>query len=191
MVRSAPEYVSVALLLRVNPLPPSPLLSALALFTVGAMLVETVRASANERAQRARGGIEPPGDVYGLMRVAYPGAFLAMFVEGALRTAPPSAVVVAGAALFIAAKGLKWWAILSLGRFWTFRVIVVPGARLVVGGPYRWLRHPNYVGVMGELGGVALMTGALVSGVVGIATFGVLVVRRIAIEERALRETAR
>jgi methyltransferase len=166
-------------------------LSALALFTVGAMLVETVRASANERAQRARGGIEPPGDVYGLMRVAYPGAFLAMFVEGALRTAPPSAVVVAGAALFIAAKGLKWWAILSLGRFWTFRVIVVPGARLVVGGPYRWLRHPNYVGVMGELGGVALMTGALVSGVVGIATFGVLVVRRIAIEERALRETAR
>ena len=155
------------------------------------MAVEARRASANERAQRARGGLEPAGDVYALMRVAYPGAFLAMFVEGVWRTPPPNTVIVAGAVLFMAAKGLKWWAILSLGPFWTFRVIVVPGARLVAGGPYRWLRHPNYVGVMGELGGVALMTGALVSGVVGIAAFGLLVVRRILIEERALREATR
>ena len=94
----------------------------------------------------------------------------------------------AGAVLFAAAKGLKWWAIVSLGRFWTFRVIVVPGARLVAAGPYRWLRHPNYAGVMGELAGVALMSGALVSGVAGIATFGVLVLRRISVEDRALRE---
>jgi methyltransferase len=121
----------------------------------------------------------------------YPGAFLAMFVEGTLRGAPPLPVLLAGAALFIVAKALKWWAILSLGPFWTFRVIVVPGARLVVSGPYRWLRHPNYVGVMGELGGVALMTGALLSGVAGIVTFGWLVIRRISIEERALREAAR
>jgi methyltransferase len=157
----------------------------------GAMLVETLRASANERAQRARGGIEPAGDVYNIMRVVYPGAFLAMFAEGALRGAPPLTVVLAGAALFIAAKGLKWWAILSLGPFWTFRVIVVPGAQIVASGPYRWLRHPNYVGVMGELAGVALMTGALVSGVAGIVTFGGLVIRRISLEERALRDAAR
>ena len=56
----------------------------------------------------------------------------------------------------MAAKALKWWAILTLGRFWTFRVIVVPGATLVAGGPYRWLRHPNYVGVIGELVGVGV-----------------------------------
>jgi methyltransferase len=157
----------------------------------GSMLVETLRASANERAQRARGGIEPAGDVYKIMRVVYPGAFLAMFAEGALRGAPSPTFVLAGAALFTAAKGLKWWAILSLGRYWTFRVIVVPGAQLVVSGPYRWLRHPNYVGVMGELAGVALMTGALVSGVAGIVTFGGLVISRVSVEERALREAAR
>jgi methyltransferase len=157
----------------------------------GTMLVEARRASANERAQRARGGVEPAGDVYALMRVAYPGAFLAMFVEGAWRGSPPPALVLAGAAVFVAAKALKWWAILSLGPFWTFRVIVVPGARLVAGGPYRWLRHPNYVGVMGELAGVAIMTGALLSGVAGFVAFGGLVVRRMSIEERALREAAR
>jgi methyltransferase len=125
------------------------------------------------------------------MRVAYPGAFLMMFVEGALRGGPAFTVVLMGALIFAAAKLLKWWAILTLGPFWTFRVIVVPGARLVAAGPYRWLRHPNYVGVIGELAGVALMTGAILSGVAGIATFGWLLVRRISVEERALREAAR
>jgi methyltransferase len=157
----------------------------------GAMLVEAWRAAANERAQIARGGVEPSGDVYRIMRLVYPGAFVAMFVEGALRGAPPAAAIVAGAVVFAAAKALKWWAIASLGRFWTFRVIVVPGASLVASGPYRWLRHPNYVGVMGELAGVALMTGALLSGVVGIATFAWLVIRRVSVEERALRAAAR
>jgi len=155
------------------------------------MLVEARRASANERGQRARGGVEPAQDVYRTMRVVYPGAFLLMFVEGALRAGPPFFVVLLGALIFAGAKLLKWWAILSLGPFWTFRVIVVPGARLVAAGPYRWLRHPNYVGVMGELVGVALMTGAILSGVAGIATFGWLLVRRISVEEEALREAAR
>ena len=163
----------------------------LSLIVFGAMLVEAQRASSNEREQRARGGIEPAGDVYQAMRVAYPSAFLAMFVEGAWRGAPPAAFVMAGAAIFVAAKALKWWAILSLGPFWTFRVVVVPGARLVVSGPYRWLRHPNYVGVMGELAGVALMTGAPLSGVAGFVTFGLLVMRRIAVEQRAIQQAAR
>ena len=169
---------------------PHPLL-ALAALTFGAMIIEAMRAASNERAQLARGGVEPAGDVYQLMRVAYPGAFLAMFVEGALRGGPRLPFVVLGAAVFLAAKALKWWAILSLGPFWTFRVIVVPGLPLVAEGPYRWLRHPNYVGVMGELAGVALMTGAWVSGVTGIIIFGALVIQRIAVEDRLLRETSR
>jgi methyltransferase len=163
----------------------------LSVIVFGSMLVEAARASANERAQRARGGREPSGDVYTIMRIAYPAAFLAMLVEGAWRGAPPRSAVLAGAAVFLIAKALKWWAIVSLGTFWTFRVIVVPGARLVAAGPYRWLRHPNYAGVMGELAGVALMTAAPVSGVAGIVTFGWLVIRRVSVEERALREAAR
>jgi methyltransferase len=155
------------------------------------MIAEARRATANERAQRARGGAEPAGDVYAIMRVAYPGVFAAMLLEGALRGGAVSNAAVAGATLFLAAKSLKWWAILSLGPFWTFRVIVVPGARLVAAGPYRWLRHPNYVGVMGELAGAALVAGAPVSGLAGIATFGWLIARRISVEERALREAAR
>ena len=151
------------------------------------MAIEARRAAHNERAQRARGGIEPPDDVYRWMEVAYPGAFAAMVVEAAMRHAPPPAsLVVAGVIILALAKALKWWAILTLGPFWTFRVIVVPGATLVDRGPYRFLRHPNYVGVIGELVGVGLLTGAVVSGPIMTALFAVLIRQRVAVEERAL-----
>jgi methyltransferase len=159
----------------------------LVLVVFGTMIAEALRAAANERVQRARRGTEPPGDVYGIMRVVYPSAFLAMLVEGSLSGAPAAPALVAGAIVFVSAKALKWWAIYTLGRFWTFRVIVVPGAALIARGPYRWLRHPNYLAVMGELVGVALMSGSPVSGVVGTATFAWLLIRRISVEDRALQ----
>jgi methyltransferase len=150
------------------------------------MAVEALRAARNERAQRALGGIEPPDDVYRWMQVAYPGAFAAMFAEAAMRHAPTPSLAIAGGIVFTLAKVVKWWAILTLGRFWTFRVIVVPGATLVSRGPYRFLRHPNYVGVIGELVGVGLLTGAVVSGPIATALFAELIRRRVAVEERAL-----
>ena len=157
----------------------------------GSLVVEARRASRNEDAQRARGGIEPPGDVYRLMRIAYPAAFAAMIVEGSFRDPPPSSVIDAGVAVLAAAKALKWWAIVTLGPFWTFRVLVVPNARLIRRGPYRWLRHPNYVGVVGELLGVALIAGARVSGVAAITGFIVLLIKRIRVEERMLATASR
>jgi methyltransferase len=162
------------------------MLIAVSVVVFGLMLIEAGRARRNERAQRARGGIEPPDDVYETMRIVYPVAFLAMIAEGHAGGAPSRGVAVAGIALFGAAKALKWWAIRTLGPFWTFRVIVVPRASLVAKGPYRYLRHPNYVGVMGELVAVALMTGARFTGPIVTLVFGLIVLRRVAVEEKAL-----
>ncbi len=168
------------------PLPPYTLLTLGAL-VFSSMLLEARRASRNERAQRARGGVEPRGDVYAWMQVVYPAAFAAMIAEGAVRGWPPAPVLAAGVLVFAIGKALKWWAILTLGPSWTFRVIAIPGAPLVTGGPCRWLRHPNYAGVIGELAGVALITGARVAGPVAILAFGALIVRRIGVEDRTLR----
>jgi methyltransferase len=151
------------------------------------MLIEARRAAVNERAQRARGGLEPPGDVYGLMQIAYPVSFLAMLAEGAWRGGAPLPLLAAGAVVFAAAKALKWWAILSLGPFWTFRVIVIPGSMRIVSGPYRFVPHPNYLAVVGEFVGIALMAGARVSGPAALVVFAALLVKRIAVEERTLR----
>src|SRR5205823_11417779 len=115
--------------------------SIIFILVFAAMAVEAARARRNEVVQRARGGIEPRGDVYPVMRITYPVAFVVMIVEGAARGGAPRAAIVAGALVFGAAKALKYWAIGALGDSWTFRVIVVPGARLVDEGPYRFLRH--------------------------------------------------
>lgn len=150
------------------------------------MLLEARRAAANEAQLRATGAVEPAGDVYRIMQVAYPAAFLAMIAEGAWRGVQPGPVFAAGAIVFAAAKALKYWAIATLGPRWTFRVLVPPQSSLVVAGPYRYLRHPNYVGVAGELIGMALMSGAAIAGAVGTVAFMTLVAIRIRIEERAL-----
>lgn len=150
------------------------------------MIIEARRASTNERAQRSRGGIEPADDVYALMQIAYPGIFILMLAEGAVRGARPTGEwFIAGLTLFIVAKILKWWTIATLGSFWTFRVIVVPGSTPIETGPYRIMRHPNYVAVVGEIVGVAMMMRAVVSGPLALVVFGTLLLRRTAVENRA------
>lgn len=157
--------------------------------TVAALLVmlgELLVSRANEHRLREIGAVEPPGDVYRAMAWAYPFGFVAMGIEGALSGPQPGAMTVAGAIVFLAAKALKFWAIASLGPRWTFRVLVLPRAPLVTTGPYAWLRHPNYVAVIGELVGFAILVGAVGTGIVSLAGFGALLWRRIAVEEQAL-----
>jgi methyltransferase len=160
-----------------------------AVVTVTAFLLMAVEARlswSNERTLRAAGAVEPDDDVHATMAWAYPACFLAMGIEGALR-GPSTSAFLAGALVFAAAKAIKYWAIASLGPRWTFRVLIPPRSQLVTRGPYRWLRHPNYVGVVGELLGMAFMMAAPVSGTLAIAGFGYLLRRRIAVENRALK----
>ena len=163
------------------------LLSALVIAAVGLMmLVELQLSRSNERRLRAAGAIEPADDVYRIMQVAYPLAFVLMGIEGALRASVSPRLVLLGLLVFGLAKAIKFWAIASLGSRWSFRVLVLPGAPLVTGGPYQWLRHPNYIGVMGELAGIAISLSAVVTGVISLAAFGWILWQRIAVEERAL-----
>lgn len=150
------------------------------------MALEARRSARNDRALRRAGAIEPAGDVYPLMQAAYPLSFAAMVVEAWLRRADADAVFLAGIAVFIFAKTLKYWAVVALGERWTFRVLVPPGAALVTTGPYRLLAHPNYVAVIGELGGMALMCRAPLTGAIAVAGFALIILGRIAVEERAI-----
>jgi len=151
------------------------------------MLVESRISVRNENRLRAAGAIEPAGDVYATMQWAYPAAFVGMAVEGAIFGPDPGVVTVLGIMLVAVSKALKYWAIASLGPRWTFRVLVLPGAPLVEHGPYTWIRHPNYVAVVGELVGMGLLVGALVTGPLATVLFGLLLRRRIRVEDRALR----
>ena len=161
-----------------------PIPGAIVIF--GLMVIEAAIAARNDRALRAQGAVEPPGDVFAAMQFAYPAAFLVMIVEGHLRQVQPDRLVAAGAVVFVLAKALKYWAISTLGRRWTFRVLVPPGSSRIRRGPYRWVAHPNYIAVALELTGTLLALHAFVTGPIAVAGFSLLMWRRVTIEEKAL-----
>ena len=150
------------------------------------MLAELWLSTSNERVLLANGAVQADDPVYGVMRIAYPAVFIAMALEGMTTGVELGAITFAGVVLMFVAKALKFWAIASLRTRWTYKVLVIPALPLVTIGPYQWMRHPNYVAVVGELVAMALMTHARVTGPVGTVLFGWLLWRRITAEERAM-----
>jgi methyltransferase len=164
----------------------------------GLMLAEMRVSVQNERRLLAEGAVAPRGDVYWTLAIVYPASFVLMAAEGLWRAANPGTGLsgspepgpswfAAGLVMFVAAKVLKYWAIRTLGERWSFRVLIQPGRPLVTRGPYQYIAHPNYVGVVGELVGAAMMFGARYAGPVTIALMGLALAARIRFENRALR----
>jgi methyltransferase len=150
------------------------------------MLVELQIAVFNDRALRARGAIEPPDDVFRIMQFAYPGAFLLIGLDALRHEWLSRDIVLLGLLLFGWAKALKFWVIRTLGSRWSFRVMVIPGLPLIRSGPYRWVRHPNYLAVLGEIAAIAVALSTPIGGIVSLVGFGWLLRKRIQVEERAL-----
>ncbi|WP_169717835.1 hypothetical protein SPSIL_012720 [Sporomusa silvacetica DSM 10669] len=89
--------------------------------------------------------------------------------------------------LFLFAQVVRYWCIISLGHYWNTRILVIPGDLAVRRGPYRFLKHPNYLAVALELAVVPLIFGAVVTAVIATgANAALLLLVRIPAEERAL-----
>jgi len=118
-------------------------------------LYELTLSNRHARALMERGAVELGTGHYPTMVALHTGFLLACLLEPWLsgRAFSPWLGLPA-LGLVLAAQGLRYWAIRTLGERWNTRIIVLPGAEPVTGGPYRWLRHPNYVAVVVE--GVAL-----------------------------------
>jgi methyltransferase len=164
----------------------------------GLLLAEQRLSRANEHALRDAGAIAPPGDPFLALAILYPAAFLLMSIEGVWRAGQPTAGpaggpswAAAGVVLFVASKALKYWAIRALGLRWSFGIRVLPGQPLVRTGPYRYVAHPNYVAVIGELVGTAMMMGARIAGPIMTLAFGWALMRRLRFETRVLSEIGR
>lgn len=163
---------------------------------IGLMLAETRVSRHNEVRLLAQGAVAPPGDVYRALALIYPSAFLLMGAEGVWRATRGAGIVAdphapswfaAGVLLLVASKGLKYWAIAHLGERWTFKVLVLRGAAPVRTGPYRYVDHPNYIAVFGELAATMLMMSAWVSGPLMTLAFALALRVRLPVEVRTLR----
>ena len=114
-------------------------------------LAELVVSVRNAAWSRARGGVETGLGHYPFMVVLHTGLLVGALVEAWVRRPEvPAWLAWSMTLLVLASQALRWWCIATLGRRWNTRVIVVPGLAPVTGGPYRWMRHPNYVAVVVE-----------------------------------------
>ena len=134
----------------------------------------------------ARGAVEHGREHYPLLVLVHTLLPLGMIAEAMFLGARPFPTWPLWALLFALAQVLRYAAIRALGTYWNVRVLVVPGAELVRGGPYRWFRHPNYVAVVIELFAAPMLFGAWRTALVVSALNAVALTLRIRCEEQAL-----
>ena len=91
-----------------------------------------------------------------------------------------------GLLLFVPGIALRWWSIITLGRFFTVDVQIAPDHELVERGPFRWVRHPSYTGVLLAFLGLALSLANLASLLVILIPISAAFIRRMNVEEEAL-----
>lgn len=148
-------------------------------------IAELVVSQRNLAFSRKRGGVEYGAGHYPVMIVLHTALLVACLLEAAHREFLPAL----GWPMFgivLAAQGLRWWCISTLGHQWNTRVVVVPGAARVTGGPYRYVPHPNYVAVVAEGIALPLVHSAWITAVVFTALNAFLLRTRITCENRAL-----
>lgn len=158
-----------------------------ALIIIGLMalqrLGELVYARINTRALLAKGAVESGRAHYPLIVLLH--ASWLITVVGML---PPTPSIVWPLVwVLIVLQALRLWVIVALGPYWTTRILTLPGARLVRGGPYRFLRHPNYAVVVGEIAVLPLVFGQVGVAIVFSILNAAMLWWRIRIEDQALR----
>jgi methyltransferase len=170
-------------------------MTSLTAFTVLVLLVgverlaEMVVSKRNAAWSFARGGVESGQGHFPVMVLLHTGLLAGMLVEAWVRRPDvPGWLAWSMLVVVLAAQGLRWWCIATLGPRWNTRVIVVPGLPLVSSGPYRFFSHPNYVAVVAEGIALPLVHAAWITAVVFTVLNAALLSVRLSVENRALRE---
>jgi methyltransferase len=161
--------------------------TGLVLLVMCERLVELWVSRRNARRAFARGGVEFGVGHYRWMVVIHT-AFLFSALGEVWLLRPPFIpwLALIMTALVVGTMGLRYWVVATLGDRWNTRVIYVPGEAPVQAGPYRWMRHPNYLAVIVELLALPLVHTAWITAIAyAVLNAGILKIR-IRVEERAL-----
>lgn len=152
------------------------------LLVLAQRLLELAYAHGNTRRLKARGAVEAGAGHYPLMIALHAVWWLSLAATvPAEQPAHPLPL-----AAFVVLMVARVWVLVTLGPYWTTRILTLPGAPLIRRGPYALLRHPNYWIVAGEVALVPLAFDAVTVAVVFSVLNGALLAWRIAVEDRAL-----
>ena len=114
-------------------------------------LIELIIAKRNEKWMRSQGAFEAGAAHYPIMVSMHIAFFISLIAEVFLFDRSLSPVWILFLVIFLVAQVARIWCLTSLGKFWNTKIIILPGADVVQKGPYKWVRHPNYVIVATEL----------------------------------------
>jgi len=147
-------------------------------------LGELVLARRNTRRLLARGAFEVGASHYPLIVLLH-----AAWLGGLWLLAWDRPVRLIWLAVFIGLQALRVWVIATLGPRWTTRIIILPGATLVAGGPYRFVSHPNYAVVAAEMAVLPLALGLPFYGLIFFLMNAAVLTLRLSVEAKALAAT--
>jgi len=150
-------------------------------------LLELRLSRRHQRALADHGARVAPEPAFRLMVALHTGVLIASGVEVLLLHRPfTPALGVPALVAFALANLLRWWVIATLGPHWNVRVVGSLELGVVTNGPYRWIRHPNYVAVLVELAALPLVHGAWLTALAGSTLHAFVLRRRLAVEEAVL-----
>lgn len=150
-------------------------------------LAELVVTKRNRAWSQAHGGVEFGAGHYPVVVALHTGLLAGCLIEPIVLHRPfVAALGWPILAVVVAAQTLRWWCISTLDHQWNARVIVIPGAARVTGGPYRLLPHPNYVAVIAEGFALPLVHTAWITALVFSLLNALLLRTRIQVENAAL-----
>jgi len=165
-------------------------LALLALVAIG-RLIELRISRRNQRALETQGVKKIPERHFRWMVLTHAGIFGGAALEVILlqRTLIPALAISMGI-LFLFANILRWWVIRTLAGHWNVEVMASRSVGVVTSGPYRWVRHPNYVAVVAELFALPMIHTAWITALVGSAANLEILRRRIRVEDAVLMSDA-
>ena len=150
-------------------------------------LIEMTVSRRHQRALAAGGAPLLPERAFVAMVALHTGVIAGAAIEVAALHRPfVAAVGVPALIVLVLSNLLRWWVIATLGVHWNVRVVQSTGLGIVTGGPYRFVRHPNYVAVFAELLALPLVHGAYLTAAAGTLLHLLVLGRRVAFEESIL-----
>lgn len=157
-------------------------------FIVSQRIIELFIAKSNEKWMKQRGAIEFGVKHYRFIVMLHVLFFVTFFLEKRLFNQGISSVWPLFLFVFLLAQIIRVWAITSLGKFWNTKIIVLTNANVIRKGPYRFIKHPNYLVVAIELAVVPLLFNCYLTAVLFTILNGFILMVRVPEEERALYE---
>ncbi len=151
-------------------------------------LAELFIAKNNEKRMKAQGAFEAGARHYPAIVLLHTAFFVSLLLEVLIRKPALSPIWGILLTIFLLTQVLRVWCLASLGKYWNTKIIILPGADVVMKGPYKFIRHPNYMIVATEILVLPMIFGAYITAIVFTLLNAWMMSVRIPQEEQALKD---